>query len=163
MPLRSRVILSVMNPLLHLRMDNSKSLINLLKTVNFKEMATIFATKNGLKISVEDTKCVQGNAFLHSQLFSEFSVSRAVVAFKINYSVFLDCFSVFGTSNQTASTSLLLTYKTDGSTLDLLLEENGVIAECSIHTVEAIEILDFDFSNSNITTKIIIKLCSPIT
>ena len=32
-------------------------------------MATILVTNNGLKITVEDAKCIQGNAFVQADMF----------------------------------------------------------------------------------------------
>ncbi|KAA0188539.1 Cell cycle checkpoint protein RAD1 [Fasciolopsis buskii] len=151
-----------MNPhpsgvLIHLAMDNAKTIINVLKAVQFRDLATVFATSNGLKITVEDAKCIQGNAFLHAALFREFQLARDIISFKTNISVLIDCLSIFGSAGQNSAVSLVLVYKHHGSTVDLLLEENGVVAECNIKTMEAFEILDFDFSGSSRTDKVIVK------
>ncbi|CAI2737743.1 unnamed protein product, partial [Dicrocoelium dendriticum] len=149
--------MSSRDALITLAMDNAKVLINVLKAVQFRDLATVFATPNGLKITVEDAKCIQGNAFLQAELFRDYRISKEVVSFKTNLSVLIDCFSIFGTSNQLSATSLLLTYKDHGSTLDLLLEEDGVVAECNVKTMEAFEILDFDFSGCSSSDKVIVK------
>ncbi|KAF5395739.1 Cell cycle checkpoint protein RAD1 [Paragonimus heterotremus] len=146
-----------MDALIYLSMDNAKIIINVLKAVQFRDLATVFATANGLKVTVEDAKCIQGNAFLHAELFREYKLSKDVISFKTNINVLIDCLSIFGITSQTSSTSLVLTYKEYGSTLDLLLEENGVVAECNIKTMEAFEVLDFDFSGSSSADKIIVK------
>ncbi|CAH8528567.1 unnamed protein product [Heterobilharzia americana] len=143
--------------LIYMAMDNAKDIINILKAVHFRDLATIFATNNGIKVTVEDSKCIQGNAFLHSALFREYSVKKDVVSFRTNLGILIDCLSIFGTSIQGPPVSLILSYKTHGSTIDLLLEENAVVAECNIKTMEAFEILDFDFSSSNIADKFIMK------
>ena len=39
------------------------------------------------------------------------------------------------------------------------LEENGVITDCSIQTLEPDETLDFDFTSANVSNKIIMKVC----
>ncbi|CAH8497346.1 unnamed protein product [Schistosoma turkestanicum] len=143
--------------LIYLGMDNAKVIINILKAVHFRDLATIFATNNGIKVTVEDSKCIQGNAFLHSALFREYSVKKDIVSFRTNLGVLVDCLSIFGTSAQGSPVSLILSYKTHGSALNIILEENGVVAECNIKTMEAFEILDFDFSSSNILDKFIMK------
>ncbi|TPP58225.1 Cell cycle checkpoint protein RAD1 [Fasciola gigantica] len=143
--------------LIHLAMDNAKTIINVLKAVQFRDLATVFATANGLKITVEDAKCIQGNAFLHAALFREFHLARDIISFKTNINVLIDCLSIFGTSGQNSAVSLVLVYKNHGNTVDLLLEENGVVAECNIKTMEAFEILDFDFSGSSKIDKVIVK------
>ncbi|VDL95639.1 unnamed protein product [Schistocephalus solidus] len=144
-------------PLVYLKTENCRSLISLLKSVHFRDLATLFVSKNGLKVTVEDAKCVQGSAFLQADLFEEFRISQPIIAFKINLNILLDCLSVFGTSYQASLTSAILTYKQHGDTFDLLLEDNGVVAECNIKTMDALQILDFDFSSSKVTSKIIIK------
>ncbi|VDN12145.1 unnamed protein product [Dibothriocephalus latus] len=145
-------------PLVYLKTENCRCFISLLKSVHFRDLATLFVSKNGLKVTVEDAKCVQGSAFLQADLFEEFKICQPIIAFKINLNILLDCLSIFGTSYQASLTSAILTYKQHGDTLDLLLEDNGVVAECNIKTMDALQILDFDFSSSKVTSKIIIKV-----
>ena len=38
------------------------------------------------------------------------------------------------------------------------LEEGGVITDCSITTMVADEVLDFDFSSANVVSKIIMRV-----
>jgi len=37
---------------------------NILKAISFKDHAIFNATQNGLKVTVEDSKCLQANAFI---------------------------------------------------------------------------------------------------
>uniref|UniRef100_A0A8B9NFD8 Uncharacterized protein n=1 Tax=Accipiter nisus TaxID=211598 RepID=A0A8B9NFD8_9AVES len=45
-------------------LDNARHLSSLLRAVHFQDHATCFATVNGLKVTVEDAKCIQANAFI---------------------------------------------------------------------------------------------------
>lgn len=45
-------------------MDNARNLSNILKAITFKDHAIFTATPNGLKVTVEDSKCLQANAFI---------------------------------------------------------------------------------------------------
>ncbi len=45
-------------------MDNARNLSNILKAITFKDHAIFSATPNGLKVTVEDSKCLQANAFI---------------------------------------------------------------------------------------------------
>lgn len=45
-------------------LDNARHLSSLLRAVHFQDHATCFATANGLKVTVEDAKCIQANAFI---------------------------------------------------------------------------------------------------
>ncbi|KAL5109990.1 Cell cycle checkpoint protein RAD1 [Taenia crassiceps] len=44
-----------------------------------------------------------------------------------------------------------------GLSLCLCLEDSGVVAECNIKTMDALEVLDFDFTSSQLISKVIIK------
>uniref|UniRef100_A0A1X7TQ88 Uncharacterized protein n=1 Tax=Amphimedon queenslandica TaxID=400682 RepID=A0A1X7TQ88_AMPQE len=65
-----------------------------------------------------------------------------------------ECLCIFGNEG---NTSLRLYYDGYGTPLQLVLEENEVVTECSIQTSEADETLDFDFVSANICNKVIIK------
>lgn len=45
-------------------LDNVRNLSTVLKAIHFRDHATCFATKNGIKVTVENAKCVQANAFI---------------------------------------------------------------------------------------------------
>ena len=49
------------------------------------QVATCFVSSNGLKVTVEQAKCVQANAFVEANLFQQFIfTSEAPIVFKIN-------------------------------------------------------------------------------
>lgn len=52
-------------------LDNVRNLSNILKAISFKEHAIFTATPNGLKVTVEDSKCLQANAFIQVCLCHE--------------------------------------------------------------------------------------------
>ena len=140
------------------KLDNVRTVSNILKAVNFKETAIVFISDNGLKVTVEDSKCVQANAFLQSALFQEYHISEDDSAFRINLSVVIECLNIFGTNPTSGTmTALELRYNGNGEPLIMLLEENGVVTDCSIKTFEATEILDFNFCSVNVVNKIILK------
>ena len=58
------------------------------------QSAIVFASENGLKVTVEDAKCVQANAFLQTGLFQEFKIKEDHVTFKINLTVLLVSFDL---------------------------------------------------------------------
>ncbi|ELT99083.1 hypothetical protein CAPTEDRAFT_116275 [Capitella teleta] len=143
---------------LYARLDNAKTMANILKAVHFKDTAIIFASENGLKVTVEDCKCVQANAFLQSSLFQEFVIKEEQVTFKINLTVLLECLNIFGASSiPGATTALKMCHEGYGTPLTLLLEENGVLTDCSLKTLEPDETLDFNFLSTNVVNKIITK------
>ena len=53
------------------------------------QSATCFVSSNGLKVTVEDAKCVQANAFVQSGIFQEFIFKEESATFRINLNVLL--------------------------------------------------------------------------
>uniref|UniRef100_A0A6Q2XGJ5 RAD1 homolog (S. pombe) n=1 Tax=Esox lucius TaxID=8010 RepID=A0A6Q2XGJ5_ESOLU len=65
-------------------LDNVRNLSNILKAITFKDHAIFNATPNGLKVTVEDSKCLQANAFIQAEIFQEFTIKEDSVGFQIN-------------------------------------------------------------------------------
>ncbi|XP_074635306.1 cell cycle checkpoint protein RAD1-like isoform X1 [Acropora palmata] len=140
------------------KLDNARNLHSILKAVHFKESATCFVSSNGLKFTVEDAKCVQANAFVQSGIFQEYTFKEESATFRISLNVLLECLNIFGSSKDTATfTALKMCYAGYGYPLILMLEEGGVLTDCSIQTQEPDETLDFDFSSAEVLNKIIMK------
>ncbi|KDR12148.1 cell cycle checkpoint protein RAD1 [Zootermopsis nevadensis] len=133
--------------------DSVKHILTLLKAVNFKDNATCFATNKGLKVTVEDSKCVQASSFIQREMFQHYKLNDVQVTFKVNISILVECLNIFGGS----ATALKVCYQGYGFPLRMLLEEGGVITDCSIKTSESEEILDFNFSAANVLNKIILR------
>ncbi|XP_018418963.1 PREDICTED: cell cycle checkpoint protein RAD1 [Nanorana parkeri] len=139
-------------------LDNVRNLSNILKAIQFKDHAACFATSNGIKVTVENAKCLQANAFIQAGIFQEFNIQEESVMFRINLTVLLDCLTIFGSSALPATpTALKMCYRGYGHPLILFLEEGGVMTVCKIHTQEPEETLDFDFCSTNVVNKIILQ------
>lgn len=132
--------------------SNAKNVYHILKAVHFKDVATVFATENGLKITVEDSKSIQGNAFIQDQIFEEYVLREESVTFKIDLDILQQCLTIFGSS----TAALRMCYDGYGTPLVLALEEDGAVTDCSIKTLEPDEILDFEFRGDNVTSKAIV-------
>uniref|UniRef100_A0A6A7FVG9 Cell cycle checkpoint protein RAD1-like n=1 Tax=Hirondellea gigas TaxID=1518452 RepID=A0A6A7FVG9_9CRUS len=144
--------------LLCAKIDNAKNVLHLLKAINFKDTATVFASNNGLKVTVEESKSMQANAFIQAEMFQEYSITEEMVTFKINLNVLVECLSIFGGSSTPGVTpALKLCYNGPGSPLVVLLEEAGVLTDCKITTQEADDTLDFNFSNDGVINKVIMR------
>ena len=143
------------------KLDNAKNLSNMLKAIHFKEVATIFISGNGLKVTVEEGKYVQASAFVQSSIFQEYKFSEDSATFQINLSVLLECLHIFGASSSKdygSHTALKMCYAGRGTPLKLLLaEDDGVVTDCSVNTQEPEELADFNFSSVDVTNKIIMK------
>lgn len=140
------------------KLDNARNVSNILKAIHFKETATLFASSLGIKVTVEDSKCVQANAFIQEGVFQYFNVKDEQITFKINLTVLLECLTIFGSTSMPGSTtSLKMCYSGYGCPLVLVLEEEGVLTDCTIKILEPDEVLDFNFCSSNVINKVIMK------
>jgi len=147
------------------RLDSVKVFASLLKSINFRERSTWFVSANGIKVTVEDAKSVQTNAFVKAELFQEFQLAAGrgdeegtdELSFSVSLGTVLECLNMFGgTSAEAAgSPNLKICYTGYGHPLVLLLEEAGVVTDCRIKTREAEECLDFNFANATIVSKMI--------
>ncbi|XP_058805989.1 cell cycle checkpoint protein RAD1 [Phymastichus coffea] len=135
------------------RLTNLKTVIQLLKAVNYRETATCSGSENGLKITVEDAKCMQASAYLPAGLFEPFLIKEDII-FRINLNILVECLSMFWQSINSGSTvSMEMHYKGKGHPVTVLIEEDGVVVDCSLKTQEADELLDFNLTPQNSMNK----------
>ena len=142
------------------KMDNAKNLSSLLRAIHFKDVATIFISNNGLKITVEESKYLQASAFVQASVFQEYTFNEESATFRINLTVLIECLHIFGTTKDGGGgvTALKMCYGGHGCPLKLLLvEEGGILTDCSINTQEPEDIVDFNFNNEDVVNKIIMK------
>lgn len=151
------------------RLENVKILAQLLKSIHFRERSTWYISENGIKVTVEDAKCVQTNAFIKADLFQEFMLRPGRgdedgtddLSFSVNLGVVLECLNMFGGvgvgENLGSAPSLKICYAGYGHPLVLYLEEQGVVTDCQVKTREAEECLDFNFANAKIISKVIMN------
>jgi len=143
------------------KIDNARVIASILAPLVYKkeQIATIKITKTGIKFTVEQSRTLQGNAFLQEALFQEYNYHGESVSeeFGITLSVLLECLNIFGTSP--SFPALQIAYKGYGHPLLLMLEENDVLTDCGLRTIE-VEQTDYPVFNlraTEIFTKIIIK------
>jgi len=152
------------------RLENVKIFAQLLKSIHFRERSTWYISNNGMKVTVEDAKCVQTNAFIKAEIFQEFVLRPGKgdeegsddLSFSVNLGVVLECLNMFGgvgggESLGSAAPSLKICYAGYGHPLILYLEEHGVVTDCQVKTREAEECLDFNFANAKIISKVIMN------
>jgi len=151
------------------RLENVKIFSQLLKSIHFREQSTWFISQNGIKVTVEDAKCVQSNAFIKSDIFSQFELKEGRgdekdsddLSFSISLTVVIECLNMFGGvgpgESSASSPRLKICYGGYGHPFILLLEDQGVINDSQIKTKEAEECLDFNFANANVVSKLILN------
>ena len=130
-----------------------------------RDYSTWFISSNGIKVTVEDAKCVQSNAFVKSDLFQEFNLQTGRgdedgsddLSFTINQKVVLECLNCLSGDGPNSGPCVKICYSGYGHPLTILLEDRGVISDSRINTREAEECLDFNFANANVVSKIIMS------
>ncbi|XP_015428970.1 PREDICTED: cell cycle checkpoint protein RAD1-like [Dufourea novaeangliae] len=122
------------------------------------QTATCFGTENGLKVTVEDAKCMQASAYIPSHVFQEFNLKDDVI-FRINLNVLVECLCMFWSNinSQGSSVALQLFYKGTGHPVTVLIEEDGVITDCSLKTQDPDELLDFHLDPENVLNKVVLQ------
>ncbi|XP_045139370.1 cell cycle checkpoint protein RAD1-like [Portunus trituberculatus] len=138
--------------------DNVKNILQILKTMNFRDQANVVLSPSGIKVTVENVKCAQANAFIETDLFQEYEIEEEMVIFKLNLTSWIECLNIFGGGSAgAASPSLKMVYRGHGYPLVLELEEDGVVTDCEIKTEEPEDTLDFDFFSTGVMNKIIMR------
>ncbi|KAH0550014.1 cell cycle checkpoint protein RAD1 [Cotesia glomerata] len=140
------------------KLGNLKTLVQLLRSINFKEWATCCCSDNGVKITVEDSKCLQGIAYIPKIIFQEYNLAEDVI-FKINLTVLVECLGMFWSSISTQGVSVMLQlmYKDVGHPVSVLIEEDGILTDCSLKTLEPDDLIDFNIEPSNVLNKVILN------
>uniref|UniRef100_A0A915JU12 Cell cycle checkpoint protein RAD1 n=1 Tax=Romanomermis culicivorax TaxID=13658 RepID=A0A915JU12_ROMCU len=70
-----------------------------------------------------------------------------------------ECLNLFGRSTfgQSSSATVKILYAGYGTPMKLLLEESGIVTDCSIKTSEPTDMIDFEFSPANVVSKVIMR------
>ncbi|KAK7601647.1 hypothetical protein V9T40_009088 [Parthenolecanium corni] len=146
---------------LHAKVDNVKNISLVLKAINFKSHGVCFASDCGLKVVVEDSKCVQASAFIGNEIFQEYVLfdedDNAI--FRIDLNTLVECLTIFDgfTTTPGSTTALKMSYQGYGHPLKIILEEEGIITDCSLKTMSDCEVLDFEMVNSEVVCKVILR------
>ncbi|XP_024867988.1 cell cycle checkpoint protein RAD1-like [Temnothorax curvispinosus] len=137
-------------------LSNLKIVTQLLKAINFKETATCLGSENGLKITVEDAKCMQASAYIPSTVFDEFELKEDVT-FSLSLNILVECLCMFWPTSQEDSVNVQIFYKGTGYPVSVIIEEDGVITDCSLKTLEVDALLDFHLEAENVVNKVVLR------
>ena len=141
------------NYLLEAKIDNVKNLSVLLKCVHFRKTASCFASYDGLKIVVQDSKCVQIAAFIEKDFFQKYNLCKDHIGFGVELKTLIECLTIFDTPG--SSTALHIYYKGYGFPLRLHLIEDDFMTVCIIQTLEVEELLKFSLPEESVCNKFI--------
>lgn len=159
------------------RMNNYKILKQFCTAVNVNSdgNASVYMKANGLKMTVEDAKTFQANAFLDHNIFNEFTYTpEDDVGLNLQLPSILDVLNLFGAQKDSTMTvqgpstessifstspltSLVLHYGKYGDPFTLWLEEEGLVTRAELPTRDLEETLMFDFTKPNLNTKVVLQ------
>lgn len=133
-----------------IKIDSCRVLFSLLQSLyssgssnsKVQQHANLSANTKGLRISTENVaRSVFGSALVNRELFSAFSVTRngeqdtSNVSCRVSLRLLLECLNTFG-SKLLETTAVELNYSSSDAILHLILEEGGVLSECSLRTID---------------------------
>ena len=148
--------MTTMPVVLHCKTDNVRVIADVLGTIALKKHQTAICTvtEAGLKVTVQSGKALQASALLREALFHSYSFNTnegSLQVFHLDLTLFLNCIGLASMCDTNAGsgsfTMMQMQYVGAGHPLQLLLEDNGVLTECTIATLEpeAHSLLDFGF------------------
>ncbi|KAL1508942.1 hypothetical protein ABEB36_003756 [Hypothenemus hampei] len=112
-----------------------KTVCNMLKSIAIKEFAVFRPMEEGLKVTLEEMRCVETSAYIPREIFSLYQVKESEDnLFKINLKTFTDVINIFGDD---INTTLKLSFNSPGSPLRLIVShaEDNVFIECEMKTL----------------------------
>eukprot|EP00730_Choanoeca_flexa_P004644 TRINITY_DN11759_c0_g2_i2.p1 TRINITY_DN11759_c0_g2~~TRINITY_DN11759_c0_g2_i2.p1 ORF type:complete len:309 (+),score=49.88 TRINITY_DN11759_c0_g2_i2:239-1165(+) len=123
------------------RTTNVKHIIRTIKAINFGDRSLFTINEKGIKLSVDLANTIQARAFFPRENFINYKLNPAEddegeVEFSLDLDLLLNCLSIFGSGDTTA---VRFAYEGYGSPLSLILEDDGVITDCTIKTVEMLD------------------------
>lgn len=93
------------------------NIINILCDL-YIQSAIFCASEEGLKVTVEQNKCVQASAYIPCGNFWDYTISSSdTVEFKVNLSVLTECLNIFGSEEES---SVKIFYKSNGAPLIIM-------------------------------------------
>ena len=137
--------------------------------------ASVYMKANGLKMTVEDAKTFQANAFLDHNIFNEFTYTpEDDVGLNLQLPSILDVLNLFGCNKESSMTlqgsstqssvfstsplsSLVLHFGKYGDPFTMWLEEEGVVTKAELPTRDLEETLMFDFTKPNLNAKVVLQ------
>ncbi|XP_055551058.1 cell cycle checkpoint protein RAD1 [Wyeomyia smithii] len=147
---------------------------NVAKAINFVDDSTVQLSTDGVKIVVEESKTIQAALYVTRGCFSEYKIAQRkrklqpndetedaeepVASFGLNLKAFTDCLSLLIGSGY--DSNLKIIYKGEGAPLMVIQKHHGdddLVTECSVKTMEPLEIVDFDLEDEQSCSKVNVK------
>jgi len=163
--------------------NSARQLLVLLRCIGLGDKCQVQISDDGVRFSVEDSRAMEGMAFLSKSLFSTYQFKadpnlqdhNSLAPFAISLPALLEALHVFSTNeskfnpwdrdfynNDAFSAQVLgvsgichIHYEAAGSPLKVVLKETGVTTTCELTTYEPLPMSDIPFSRDELELKAI--------
>lgn len=132
-----------------------KIIYNVLNAISFKEYAIFRPMDQGLKVTIEEMKCVETSAYIPANMFSHYYIDPdSDIRFKISLKVFTECLHIYGDDG---NPSLKLCYQEIGSPLCIVIKhsEENITTDCEIKTLDVDEFTELSLADECSLNKIV--------
>ncbi|KAJ8984258.1 hypothetical protein NQ317_007490 [Molorchus minor] len=112
-----------------------KIIQNVLRSITMKDFAILRPLAEGLKVTLDEMKCVETSAYIPKEMFSMYHVDTIEnIIFKVNLKILVDILNIFGDDG---NPNLKLSYNSEGSPLCLVMNHNeeNITVDCEIRTM----------------------------
>jgi cell cycle checkpoint protein len=139
-----------------------KMLHSILKAFDFADAALLELTESGMKITVEDSRCLQGSAYIGLNAFREYKRAPNATDENLQFCIGLKVMAQILTEFASDESSMKILYKGPGAPFVLVIEKNtddhiSLITESSIKTRDTIQDpLDYCFDPADTENHIMI-------
>ncbi|XP_011868107.1 PREDICTED: cell cycle checkpoint protein RAD1-like isoform X2 [Vollenhovia emeryi] len=99
---------------------------------------------------------MQASAYIPSAVFDEFELKEDTT-FSLSLNILVECLCMFWPTSQEDSVAVQMFYKGTGYPVSIIIEEDGVITDCSLKTLEIDALLDFHLDPENVVNKVVLQ------
>lgn len=132
---------------------DAREIYQVVKALAFREYCTLVVSNEGIRIVVDDQHNQQGNAYFKYEQFSDYNLHVMVCNLRIPINVLMETFNMFTGNN----TVLRMWYNGDGCPLMVCIEDEGIVVQVAIRTMNLQSMLDFEFTNAFVQCKAIMN------
>ncbi|KAJ8967127.1 hypothetical protein NQ314_003079 [Rhamnusium bicolor] len=133
-----------------------KIVYNVLRSITMKDFAILRPMEEGLKVTLDEMKCVETSAYIPCNMFSFYHIdNNENIMCKINLKTLVEILNIFGDEG---NPNLKLTYKSIGSPLCLVMSHEGhITVDCEIRTMNVDNYNDISLADECDLNKMVIN------
>lgn len=132
---------------------DAREIYQIVKALAFREYCTLIVNNEGIRVVIDDQHNQQASAYFKYEQFSDYNIRVNVCNLRVPIAVFMEALNMF-----TGNTSVLrMWYDGEGSPLMVCQEDEGIVVQAAIRTLNLQSMLDFEFTNTYVMCKAILS------